>query len=61
MKLIKDVINDIVISGDFFGIGDVKELEAFLRGKSFATIEAFDVSRYIDKMTFEEFIDLIKQ
>ena len=61
MKLIKDVINDIVISGDFFGIGDVKELEAYLRGKSLATIEAFDVSRYIDKMTFEEFIDLIKQ
>ena len=61
MKLIKDVINDIVISGDFFGIGDVKELEAYLRGKSLVTIEAFDVSRYIDKMTFEEFIDLIKQ
>ena len=61
MKLIKDVINDIVISGDFFGIGDVKELEAYLRGKSLDTIEAFDVSRYIDKMTFEEFIDLIKQ
>lgn len=61
MKLVKDVINDIVISGDFFGIDDVKELEGYLRGKSLASIDAFDISRYIDKMTFEEFIDLIKQ
>ncbi len=60
MRLVKDVIEDIVISGDFFGILDVKELENFLKGKSLSTLEYFDVSAYIDKMTFDEFFDLIK-
>jgi len=60
MKLTKDVIEDIVISGDFFGILDIKELERFLIGKSLSNLPYFNVSSYIDKMTFEEFFGLIK-
>lgn len=60
IRLVKDIIEDIVVSGDFFGLGDIKELEKFLKGKSRTNIEYFDVSLYIDKMTFDEFCELIK-
>ncbi len=60
MTLVKDIIENIVISGDFFGLGDVKALEKFLIGKSPSNLEYFDVSTYIDKMTFDEFLKLIK-
>ena len=49
-----------MISGDFFGIKDIKEVEDFLIGKSPNELEYFDISEYIDKMTFEEFQELIK-
>lgn len=61
IKLAKDIIEDIVISGDFFGIGDIKELEAKLIGKCRNKLDYIDVSLYIDKMTFEEFCDLINE
>ena len=59
IKLVKDIIEDIVISGDFFGIGDINELEDELVGKSREKLKDFDVSYYIDKMTSEEFSELI--
>ena len=59
MKLAKDIVEDIVISGDFFGLGDVKELENQLKGKSRKEIQNIDISQYIDKMTIEEFCELI--
>ena len=59
IKLAKDIIEDIVISGDFFGLGDVKELENQLKGKSRKEIQNIDVSLYIDKMTIEEFSELM--
>ena len=59
IKLAKDIIEDIVISGDFFGIGDIKELERYLVGKRREDIKDIDISLYIDKMTFEEFYELI--
>ena len=61
IKLAKDVIEDIVISGDFFGLGDINELEAKLKGKRREDIKDIDVSKYIDKMTLEEFCELIKE
>ena len=60
MKLTRDIIDEIVISGDFFGLGDIKTLESDLVGKSHLNLEPFDVSFFIDKMTFEEFAELIK-
>ena len=60
MKLNKEVIDDIVISGDFFGKADVEELEKDLIGKCVNEIGDVNVTKYIDKMTLEEFAALIK-
>ena len=59
IKLAKDIIEDIVISGDFFGLKDIKELETHLKGKCREKLENIDISLYIDKMTFDEFCELI--
>ena len=59
IKLTKDIIEDIVISGDFFGLRDTEELESYLVGKSRKILDYIDVSLYIDNMTFEEFCQLI--
>lgn len=59
IKLAKDIIEDIVISGDFFGLKDIKELEILLKGKCREKLENIDISLYIDKMTFDEFCKLI--
>lgn len=61
MKLVKGVIDNIVISGDFFGLGDIGELERNLIGKIPNNIDYIDISSYIDKMTFEEFEALIRE
>ena len=61
MKLDRNVISDIVISGDFFGRGSIEELEALVKGKRVGDLADIDVSPYIDKMTTDEFIELIKQ
>ncbi len=59
IKLNKDVIEDIVISGDFFGVAPIEELEEKLKGQELSKINEFDVSPYIDKMTFKELFELI--
>ena len=61
MKLVKGIIDNIVISGDFFGLGDIKNLEKELIGKDPNKLPCIDISLYIDKMTFEEFSTLIKE
>ena len=58
-SLYEEHLKACVISGDFFGLGDVKELENQLKGKSRKEIQSIDVSQYIDKMTIEEFCELI--
>lgn len=60
IKLHRDIIEDIVISGDFFGVADISELECSLIGKSIDRIEKTDISRYIDKMSDTEFISFIR-
>ena len=60
LKLNKDVIESIVISGDFFGTRPVEELEKMLVGKSVDTLSPFDPSPFIDKMTFDELKELLK-
>ena len=61
MKLVKGVIDNIVISGDFFGLSDIKELESKLIGKCPGNLDYIDISSYINKMTFDEFAELIKE
>ena len=60
LKLNKDVIESIVISGDFFGTRPVEELEKMLVGKAVGTLEPLDPSPFIDKMTFEDLKELVK-
>ena len=59
MTLNKDVIKQILISGDFFGIKSIEELENILVGQMISNLDMPDISIYIDKMTKDEFIDLI--
>ena len=59
LKLSGDVIENAVISGDFFGKEPVGELENKLSGKKTAEISYLDVSKYVDKMTDKEFWALI--
>lgn len=60
MKLDRDVIDDIVISGDFFERESVEELEKLIKGRRLGDLDGIDVSRYIDKMTTEELRELMK-
>lgn len=61
----KGTIENIKIFGDFFGIGDVEDIETRLTGVAYKreTLEEalsdIDVPHYLGKITAEEFIDLI--
>ena len=59
MKLDRDVIEDIVISGDFFGIESVEELENLIKGRRVGDLSGIRVSRYIHQMTSEELSSLM--
>lgn len=60
MKLDRDVVDDIVISGDFFERESVETLEKQIIGRKIGDISGIDVSKYIDKMSNEEFSELIR-
>lgn len=61
----KGIIEDCTIFGDFFGIGDIKDLENKLIGLRHdrktieAALEDFPVSHYLGKISKEDFINLI--
>lgn len=61
----KGIIENCMIYGDFFGLGDVSEIESKLIGvkheKSAVSeaIKDLDIPYYLGKITKEEFIDLI--
>lgn len=61
----KGIIENCKIYGDFFGIGEIKDLEQKLIGvrhQRDAVIEAldgFDIPHYLGKITKEQFINLI--
>lgn len=61
----KGVIEECKIYGDFFGIGDVQDIEARLKGTRYnrnAIEEALgdlDIPHYLGKISKEEFINLI--
>lgn len=59
LSLTGNKIEDVVISGDFFGIQPVALLENALRGQSLDHLPALDPSPYIAGMTSQEFAALL--
>ncbi|WP_213423876.1 lipoate--protein ligase [Bhargavaea massiliensis] len=61
----KGQIEDAAIFGDFFGVGEVAEIEEALKGAQYSTegiekaIEGIDIEKRLGGITKEEFIDLI--
>lgn len=58
-------IEDIKIFGDFFGVGDVADIENMLRGKRYeesevrTALEDLDVKHYFGNLELEDFIGLV--
>lgn len=65
LDVVKSVIADVKIFGDFFGVGDVTEIEDKLRGVNYqreAIEEALsdvDIKHYFGNITKEDFLDLV--
>ncbi|MFC4411525.1 lipoate--protein ligase [Chungangia koreensis] len=65
LQVNKGVIEDIHIYGDFFGVGDVAEIESKLKGVQYErasienAIDGIDVPKILGGITKEEFIGLI--
>lgn len=61
----KGIIENCKIYGDFFGVGDVEEIENKLRGVRHKrsevekALENIDISHYLGKITKEDFVSLI--
>ena len=63
---VKDgLIKDVRIYGDFFGLGDISDLEEALKGVKFErqalaqALETLDLNKYLGKITQEEIIAMI--
>jgi lipoate---protein ligase len=65
MKVHKGIIQTITIRGDFFGDGDLEEIEQSLQNISLSeehvreALKAFDVDHYIYGITLDELVDII--
>ncbi|MGM0838694.1 MAG: lipoate--protein ligase [Bacillota bacterium] len=65
LDVTKGKIENCKIYGDFFGVGDVSEMEDLLTGVKYEkaqiaqAIETVDVKHYFGNITREEFLDLI--
>lgn len=65
LQVNKGLIEDIVIFGDFFGIGEIEQVQEKLRGVTYSRLaieEALadiDIPTYLGGITTEEFIELI--
>jgi len=61
----KGIIENCKIYGDFFGVGDVNEIEAKLTGQKYeksqiaAALEEIDIKHYFGNVSKEDFINLI--
>ncbi|HLS06326.1 MAG TPA: lipoate--protein ligase [Bacillota bacterium] len=61
----KGLIENCTIYGDFFGVGDIRELEQVLTGVRHErqalekALESIDVAQYLGKITKEQLLDLI--
>jgi lipoate-protein ligase A len=65
LEMSNEIIKDISIQGDFFGVEDISVLENLLKGKSVrdidTLIEQIDIDKYIFGATRDEFVRLIKE
>jgi len=65
MKVQKGIIQTITIRGDFFGDGDLEEIEQSLQNVNLSeehvreALKAFDVDHYIYGITLDELVDII--
>ena len=59
MTLSGECIEDIVVSGDFFGTQPISELENALRGQSLDALLDVDPAPFIAGMTWEELLALL--
>ena len=65
LQVNKGIIEDVVIFGDFFGVGEIEVIQEKLRGVQYnkqAILEALaeiDVPTYLGGITTEEFVQLI--
>ncbi|MBC2389483.1 lipoate--protein ligase [Listeria booriae] len=65
LDVVKSVIADVKIFGDFFGVGDVTEIEDKLRGVNYdrkaieTALQGVDIKHYFGNITLENFLDLI--
>ncbi len=60
MKLSGDIIEDVTVSGDFFGKRPIEELEALLIGHRADALPSLPIADYINDMRAEEFNELIR-
>ncbi|WAA13181.1 lipoate--protein ligase [Fervidibacillus halotolerans] len=65
LKVKNGMINEVAIFGDFFGIGDVKDIEALLIGTRYDRdavndkLETVDIGHYFGKITREDLLSLM--
>ncbi|MBC2066429.1 lipoate--protein ligase [Listeria booriae] len=65
LDVVKSVVADVKIFGDFFGVGDVTEIEDKLRGVNYdrkaieTALQGVDIKHYFGNITLEDFLDLI--
>ena len=65
LEVNKGIIEEIKIFGDFFGVGDVTEVEALLKGTRYDRkeiadrLQGIDISTYFGGVTLEDFLQLI--
>lgn len=65
LEVKKGKIEDCKIFGDFFGVGDVSEIENLLVGKQYErsviadVLEGVNLKHYFGNITKEDFLDLI--
>lgn len=61
----KGIIEDIHIFGDFFGVGDMVDVEAVLKGVRYESaaiheaLQKIDIAKYFGGVTTEEFVQLM--
>ena len=66
LQVDKGIIKDVVIFGDFFGVGEVEVISEKLKGIQYnresiseASVSDLDISTYLGGITKEEFLQLI--
>ncbi|MFJ7971896.1 lipoate--protein ligase [Psychrobacillus sp. NPDC096389] len=65
LEVNKGIIEEVKIYGDFFGVGDIEEVENVLTGKVYSkqaieeALESVDVPKYLGGISKEELVQLI--